>query len=162
MLLQTFRSPLFSQQKQSFWLLSPSNMVQIHHSRQWDDPGIRWKITLIQKKNVFRLYFRKHIFRLEHLPLDQVSPKPSSIKTFQLLIYCELLSPVKLHLDGAKFCLCSRKLLMSSYLLKGKIWRPKQILESIPNTHLSTFLENYIHKMSHYIFLILVFSANFR
>ena len=25
------RSPLFSQQKQSFWLLSPSNMVQIHH-----------------------------------------------------------------------------------------------------------------------------------
>ena len=31
MLLQTFRSPLFSQQKQSFWLLSPSNMVQIHH-----------------------------------------------------------------------------------------------------------------------------------
>ena len=47
MLLQTFRSPLFSQQKQSFWLLSPSNMVQIHHSRQWDDPGRRWKITLI-------------------------------------------------------------------------------------------------------------------
>ena len=37
MLLQTFRSPLFSQQKQSFWLLSPSNMVQIHHHR----PGIR-------------------------------------------------------------------------------------------------------------------------